>query len=113
MSHTIKFIMVTAAALFIGTASVSFAEIVSKNDITPGKMHSCLHQRGMGKFRGGMGMFPAAETLSEEQINRLEALRTEFRNNTRDLRQELRSKRLALIPVKKIWNHLEGKSKRR
>ena len=95
MNRTAKVIMV-AAAFFIGTASVVFAEGNTGSDIAPGKIYSCLNQRGMGKFRGGIQMLPPAGALSKEQMDKLETLRTEFRSATRDLRQELRSKRLAL-----------------
>ena len=96
MKHTAKLVMITAASFIIGIASVTFAQDDSKSNSPPGKMYSCYHQRGMGNFRGGMGMFPAARALSEEQIDKLKTLDTEFRNATLDLRQELRSKRLAL-----------------
>lgn len=96
MNHIVKIVMVTAVTFFIGTVSATFAENVSKDNITLGKRNSCLHQRGMSKFRGGMGMFPAGKALSEEQMKELEAERTEFRNATQDLHQELRSKMLAL-----------------
>ncbi len=96
MKHTAKLVMVTAASLIIGIASISSAQDNSRSVSPRGKMYSRYHQKGMCNFRGGRGMFPAANTLSDEQINKLKTLKTEFRNATLDLRQELRSKRLAL-----------------
>ena len=96
MNNTAKLVMITAASFIIGIASVTFAEDASKNDNTQEKLCPCPLQKGMGKFRGGMGMSRGNEALSEEQIEKLEALRAEFQNATRDIRQELRSKRFAL-----------------
>lgn len=96
MKRTTKLVMAAAAFLFIGISSVAFAEDVPKDDMATGKMYSRFHRGGMGRFHGDMERFPAVETLSDEQIKKLEAQRTEFHNATRDLRQELTSKRLAL-----------------
>jgi len=96
MNNTAKLVMITAVSLIIGIASVTFAEDVTKNVDTQEKLCPCPLQKGMGKFRGGMGMFRGNEALSEEQIEKIEALRTQFQNATRDLRQELESGRLAL-----------------
>lgn len=96
MNHTAKLAMAITASFFIGIASVAVAESVDNNDTASGKMYSSFHQRGMGKFRNDRRIFPQGETLSKEQIQKLEAQRTEFVNATRDIRQELNSKRLAL-----------------
>jgi Spy/CpxP family protein refolding chaperone len=96
MNKTAKLVMVAAATFIIGIASVASAEDVTKNVDAPEKMCPCPLQKGMGKFHGGMGMAPGHEALSEEQNKKLEAERTTFHNATRDLRQELKSKRFAL-----------------
>jgi Spy/CpxP family protein refolding chaperone len=96
MNKTAKLVMIATASIIIGIASVASAEDVTKNVDAPEKMCPCPLQKGMGKFHGGMGMSPAGEALTEEQTNKLEAERTAFHSATRDLHQELLSKRLAL-----------------
>lgn len=91
-------VMITALSFLMGIASIAAAQDASGTDNgTQEKITSQRRgeMRSMNKFHRD-GMNAAAEELTEEQVEKLQAERTAFQTATRDLRQELQSKRLAL-----------------
>lgn len=91
-------VMIAALAFFAGMASAALAQDAPSGDDTRQNVTSQRRgeMRGMGKFQRGSAMDMGTQALSEEQLEKLQALRTEFQTATRDLRMELESKRLAL-----------------
>jgi Spy/CpxP family protein refolding chaperone len=92
-------IMIAALALFTGMATFAFAEDTAQSGDTQGKAITCPRgeMRGMGKCNLGNGKgMGALESLSEEQIEKLKEQRAAFQTATRDLKMELKSRKLAL-----------------
>lgn len=90
--------VIATLAFIVGMVSISAAQDTAKGDDTDqsGISQRRGEMRGMGNFHRGNGMCMETETLSEEQITKLKEQRTAFQTATRDLRMELKSKRLAL-----------------
>lgn len=91
-------VIIASLAFLLGAASIGFAQDTATGDDTRQGVTSQRRgeMRGMGKFQRGTGPGLATQSLSEEQIEKLQEQRTEFQTATRDLRMELQSKRLAL-----------------
>jgi Spy/CpxP family protein refolding chaperone len=92
-------VMIAALAFLTGMAPFAVAQDAAQGDDTQQSItaHPRGDMRGMGKFQRGNGKgLGASESLSEEQIENLQALRSAFQTATQDLRMELNSKKLAL-----------------
>jgi predicted Holliday junction resolvase-like endonuclease len=91
-------VIIAALAFLMGVASIAVAQDTSESDETQNNITTQRHgqMRGMGNFHRGSGMKMAAETLNEDQVEKLQEQRTAFQTATRDLRMELQSKKLAL-----------------
>jgi Spy/CpxP family protein refolding chaperone len=92
-------VIIAALAFLMGMAPFAVAQDTAQDDDTQQSITTCPRgeMRGMGKFQRGNGKgLGASESLSEEQIEKLQAQRSAFQTATQDLRMELQSKRLAL-----------------
>lgn len=90
--------MIAALAFFVGIASTTVAQNTATDDGSQQNITSKRRgeMRGMGNFQRGYNVGKGADALSEEQTEKLQAARTEFQTDTRDLRTELQSKKLVL-----------------
>jgi Spy/CpxP family protein refolding chaperone len=91
-------VMIAALAFLMGLASFAVAQDDARSDNTRQGLTNCplAETHGNGKLQRGNGRGLMTESLSEEQIEKLQAQRSAFQTATRDLRMELQSRKLAL-----------------
>jgi Spy/CpxP family protein refolding chaperone len=97
--NTFRIMVVFVALSFMaGLASIAVAQNASGDDADSEQSTTLQRRgeaRGMAKFhRSGKGL--GKESLTDEQIEKIKEIKSEFQTATRDLRMELQSKKLAL-----------------